>query len=89
VALCFRDRAAMARSVAEATGTVFCRFFPLVFDRPATDRVFLGMSKSIHPVQSGCIALGTTVLTNVRFVARSMGTFRSDPSRLRRVPIAT
>src|SRR5258706_2016294 len=31
----------------------------------------------------------TTVLTNVRFVDRSMDTFRSEPARLRRVPIAT
>lgn len=39
----------MARSVAEVTGTVFCRFFPFVFGRPATDRVFLGVSTSLHP----------------------------------------
>src|SRR5258706_10923079 len=36
----------------------------------------------IHPAS-------TTVLTNVRFVDRSMDTFRSEPARLRRVPIST
>src|SRR5260370_14949324 len=45
-----------------------------------------GLKKTTDPAPRRTAS--TTVLTNVRFVDRSMDTFRSEPARLRRVPIA-